>query len=217
MTRTMLCENNLPKYFWAEATNTACYIINRVMIKPILKKTPHEILKSKKPNISYFHHFGCKCFVLNNRKDNLGKFDAKSDEAIFLGYSLNSKAYRVFNKRNLVVEESIHVVFDDNLLSRKESCDDDDVGILYAFDGGQTSNEDEIPTKEEDAQDPPLEALKDLDLEEKEVSYPREYNYVKGGEILGDPSKGITTRSSLKMLNHVAFISCIGPKNIKEA
>ncbi|GMI76671.1 hypothetical protein HRI_001336400 [Hibiscus trionum] len=146
-----------------------------------------------------------------------GKFDAKSDETIFIGYSLTSKAYRVFNKRTLVVEESIHVVFDDNLLPRKDSCDDDDVGIINAFDGGQTSKEDEIPTKEEDSQDPPLEVLKDLAIEEKEVSYPRELNYVKDGEILGDPSKGVTTRSSLRLMNHVAFISCIEPKNIKEA
>ncbi|GMI70894.1 hypothetical protein HRI_000758700 [Hibiscus trionum] len=157
MARTMLYENNLPKSFWAEATNTACYIINRVMIRPILKKTPFEILKSKKPKISYFQPFGCKCFVLNNGKDNL---------------------------------ESIHVVFDDNLLSRNESCDDDDVGIIEAIDGGQTSKVDGIPTKEEEVQDPPLEALKELALEEKEVTYPREFIYVKGGEILGDPSNG---------------------------
>ncbi|KAK8608159.1 hypothetical protein V6N13_023590 [Hibiscus sabdariffa] len=178
MARTMLCENNLPKYFWAEATNTSCYIINRVMIRPILNKTPYEILKNKRPNISYFHPFGCKCFVLNNGKENLGKFDAKSDEAIFLGYSLSSKAYRVFNKRTLVVEESIHVVFDDNLLPRKDSCDDDDVGILEANGGEQSSKVDETPTKEE-TQDPPLEALNNISLEEREVSYPRELNYVK--------------------------------------
>ncbi|KAK8585732.1 hypothetical protein V6N13_050704 [Hibiscus sabdariffa] len=187
------------------------------MIRPILNKTPYELLKKKKPNISYFHPFGCKCFVLNNGKDNLGKFDAKSDEAIFLGYSLTSKAYRVFNKRTLVVEESIHVVFDDNLLPRKDSCDDDDVGILETKDGEQSSKVDEIPTKEE-AHDPPLEALKDLSLEKREVTYPREFNCVKDGEILGDPSKGVTTRSSLRnTCNYVAFISCIEPKNIKEA
>jgi len=51
--------------------------------------------------------------VLNNRKDKLGKFDAKADDGIFLGYSSNSKAYRVFNKRTLTVEESIHVAFDE--------------------------------------------------------------------------------------------------------
>ncbi|KAK8708296.1 hypothetical protein V6N13_059340 [Hibiscus sabdariffa] len=108
----------------------------------------------------------------------IGKFDAKSDKAIFLGYSLSSKAYRVFNKRILVVEELIHVVFDDNLLSRKDSCDDDDVGTLEANDGGQSSKVDEVPYKEE-AQDPPLETLKDMSLEQREVTYPREFNYVK--------------------------------------
>ena len=111
MARSMLCENNLPKYFWAEAINTSCYIINRAIIRAILKKTLYEPFRERKPNISYFHPFGCKCFFLNNGKDNLGKFDAKSDESIFLGYSLTSKAFRVFNKRTLVVEESIHVIF----------------------------------------------------------------------------------------------------------
>ncbi|KAL4363272.1 hypothetical protein GQ457_04G019420 [Hibiscus cannabinus] len=137
--------------------------------------------------------------------------------AIFLGYSLTSKAYRVFNKRTLVVEKSIHVVFDDNLLPRKDSCDDDDLGILETNCGEQSSKVDEMPTKEE-TQDPPLEALKDISLEEREVSYPRELNYVKVGEILDDPSKGVTTRSSLRnTYNYVTFISCIEPKNIKEA
>ena len=58
---------------------------------------------------------------MNNEKDNLGKFDAKSDEAIFLGYFTNSKAYRVFNKRTLTVEESIHVTFNEDILLPKES------------------------------------------------------------------------------------------------
>jgi len=48
---------------------------------------------------------------MNNDKSNIGKFDSKADEGIFLGYSLNSKAYRVYNKRTLTIEESIHVAF----------------------------------------------------------------------------------------------------------
>ena len=97
------------------------------MIRPILKKTPYELFRERKPNISYFHLFGCKCFVLNNGKDNLGKFDVKSDEGIFLDYSLTFKAFRVFNKRTLVVEESIHIIFDEsNPPFRKDSLDDDD-------------------------------------------------------------------------------------------
>ena len=54
--------------------------------RPILKKTPYELFNGRKPNISHLHVFGCKFFVLNNGKENLGKFDAKSDEGIFLGY-----------------------------------------------------------------------------------------------------------------------------------
>jgi len=42
LTRTMLNENSLPKYFWADAINTASYVLNRVLIRPILKKTPYE-------------------------------------------------------------------------------------------------------------------------------------------------------------------------------
>ena len=67
--------------------------------------------------------------MLNNGKERLKKFDAKSDEAIFLGYSFSSKVFSVFNKRTLVVEESIHVVFDEtnDLSSRKnEGIDDAD-------------------------------------------------------------------------------------------
>lgn len=101
------------------------------MIRPIFKKTLYKRYKGKKPNIGYFHPFCCKCYVLNYDKNNLGNCDAKSDEGIFLGYSLTSKAYKVFNKRTLVVEELIHVVFDEVDLSlRRENLDDDDLGIL---------------------------------------------------------------------------------------
>src|SRR3954470_6964488 len=44
-------------------------------LRPILNKTPYELLKGRKPNVSHLHVFGGKCFVLNNGKDNLGKFD----------------------------------------------------------------------------------------------------------------------------------------------
>jgi len=91
--RTLLNETFLLKCFWAEAVNTTCYIMNRHLIRPILKKTPYELYNGRKPNISHLHVFGCKCLVLNNNKDNLGKFDAKSDEGIFLGYSLHSKTF----------------------------------------------------------------------------------------------------------------------------
>ena len=126
----MLYEYSLPLYFWAEAVNTSCYISNRVFKRPILNKTSYELWNNRKPKISYLRVFGCKCFILNT-KDNLGKFDSKADEGIFLGYFTSSKAYRIFNKRTLVVEEFMHVVFDEtnSLDPRKDVCSvDNNIG-----------------------------------------------------------------------------------------
>lgn len=73
------------------------------------------------PILLIFTLFFCyKCFVLNNEKDNLEKFDDKSNESIFVGYSLTSKAYKFFNKINLTIEESNHVSFDETSLSKKD-------------------------------------------------------------------------------------------------
>src|ERR1044072_1667541 len=118
MARTMIQETDLAKHFWAEAVNTACYIQNIISVRPILNKTLYELWKNKKPNISYFNPFGCICYVLNT-KDHLGKFDSKAQKCILLRYSERSKGYRIYNKETLIVEESIHVRFDDKLDSDK--------------------------------------------------------------------------------------------------
>jgi len=121
MTRTMLIASGLARNFWAEALNTSCYIINRCMIRHILNKTPCELFEGRKPNIIHLRIFGCKSYVHNNGKDALGKFDPRSDEAIFLGYSSYSKAYKVFKKRTLCAEGSVHVLFDEsNSLSEND-------------------------------------------------------------------------------------------------
>jgi len=81
---TILSESSFPKYFWADAASTACYVMNRVLTRPILKKTPYELLNGRKPNIGHLKVFGCKCYILNNGKENLGKFYEKADNDIFL-------------------------------------------------------------------------------------------------------------------------------------
>ncbi|GJW93587.1 retrovirus-related pol polyprotein from transposon TNT 1-94 [Tanacetum coccineum] len=86
--RTMLADSKLPTTFWAEAVNTACYVQNRVP-------------------------FGCPVTILNTI-DHLGKFDGKADEGFFVGYSLNSKAFRVFNNRTRIVEENLHIRFSES-------------------------------------------------------------------------------------------------------
>ena len=87
-------KKNVPIKFWAEALNTTFYTLKRVYLHLGTTMTPYEIWKGKKPNLKYFHEFRSTCFILND-KEQMSKFDVKSDEGIFLGYSLNSRAYRV--------------------------------------------------------------------------------------------------------------------------
>ena len=109
----MLIDSNLPRRFWAQVVDTTCYILNRAMLRPMIKKTPYELLIGRTPSISHLRIFGCKCYAHNNGKDSLGKIDPRGNEAIFLGYSSRSKAYTVYNQWTNKVEESIHVVFDE--------------------------------------------------------------------------------------------------------
>ncbi|GJS33256.1 putative ribonuclease H-like domain-containing protein [Tanacetum coccineum] len=108
--RTMLADSLLPIPFWAEAVNTACYVLNRVLVTKPQNKTPYELLIGKSPSISFMRPFGCSLTILNTL-DSLGKFDGKSDEGYLLGYSTSSKAFRVYNKRTKRVEENLHINF----------------------------------------------------------------------------------------------------------
>ena len=98
MARVMLHNKKMPKFFWGETVNTACHTLNRVYFRPDSKKTPYELWRGKKPVVKYFRIFGCNCYILRD-KDNLEKFDAKSNKKYFMSYSSTSKAYRVYNLR----------------------------------------------------------------------------------------------------------------------
>ncbi|GJR76495.1 putative ribonuclease H-like domain-containing protein [Tanacetum coccineum] len=111
--RTMLVDSKLPTTFWAEAVSTACYVQNRVLVVKPHNKTPYELFRGFKPALSFMRPFGCHVTILNTL-DNLGKFDGKSDEGFFVGYSLSSKAFRVYNTRTRRVEENLHIGFLEN-------------------------------------------------------------------------------------------------------
>nr|GEU93550.1 hypothetical protein [Tanacetum cinerariifolium] len=110
---TMLADSFLPTTFWAEVVNTACYVLNRVLVTKPQNKKPYEILTSRQPIISYLRPFGCHVTILNTI-DHLGKFDGKSDSRFVVGYSLNSKAFKVYNLETKRVEENLHVNFLEN-------------------------------------------------------------------------------------------------------
>ncbi|GKA58175.1 putative ribonuclease H-like domain-containing protein, partial [Tanacetum coccineum] len=111
--RTMLADSKLPTTFWAEAVNTPCYVQNRVLVTKHYNKTPYELFLGRKPALGFMKPFGCSVTILNTI-DHLGKFDGKADEGFFVGYLINSKAFRVFNSRTRIVEENLHIQFSEN-------------------------------------------------------------------------------------------------------
>ncbi|GJS62678.1 putative ribonuclease H-like domain-containing protein [Tanacetum coccineum] len=95
--RTMLADLKLPTTFWG-----------------------------RKLALSFMRPFGCPVTILNTI-DHLGKFDGKADEGFFVGYSTNSKAFRVFNSRTRIVEENLHVQFSENtpnISGSTKACND---------------------------------------------------------------------------------------------
>nr|GEW03165.1 hypothetical protein [Tanacetum cinerariifolium] len=111
--RTMLAGLLLPIPFWAEAVNTACYVQNKVLVTKPHNKTPYELLTGRPPIISFMRPFGYPVTILNTL-DHLGKFNGKANEGFLVGYSLNRKAFRVYNSRTQKVEENLHVNFLEN-------------------------------------------------------------------------------------------------------
>nr|GEW15344.1 hypothetical protein [Tanacetum cinerariifolium] len=111
--RTMLADSLLPIPFWAEAVNTASYVQNRVLVTKPHNKTPYELLHGRTPSISFMRPFGCPV-TIRNTLDHLGKFQRKINEGFLVGYSVCSKAFRVFNSRTRIVQETLHVNFLEN-------------------------------------------------------------------------------------------------------
>nr|GEX30806.1 ribonuclease H-like domain-containing protein [Tanacetum cinerariifolium] len=96
-----------------EAVNTACYVRNKVLVVKPHNKTAYELSHGKTPTLSFLRPFGCPVTILNTL-DHIGKFDGKADEGFFVRYSLNSKAFIVFNSRTTIVKENLHIRFNES-------------------------------------------------------------------------------------------------------
>ncbi|XP_015167049.1 uncharacterized protein [Solanum tuberosum] len=144
----------------------------------------------------------------NGWKYNIGKFDARSDEGIFLGYSKPSISYRNFNNRTLSIEESIHVEFDDSSKSIeiRSSTDEEDNQIMI-------STQKELNSLEElTAEETPIKPINETVPNE----WKSEPNYTKKF-IIGDLNEGMKTRASRRNEAKVALISQLEPKKINQA
>nr|GFC92822.1 retrovirus-related Pol polyprotein from transposon TNT 1-94 [Tanacetum cinerariifolium] len=110
--RTMLIFSRAPLFLWAEAIATAFFTENRSIIPRRFNKTPYELINGRKLDISFLHVFGALCYPKNDRKD-IGKLGAKGDIGFFIGYSADSYAYRVYNRRTKKIIETMNVSFDE--------------------------------------------------------------------------------------------------------
>nr|GEU85546.1 retrovirus-related Pol polyprotein from transposon TNT 1-94 [Tanacetum cinerariifolium] len=110
--RTMLSAAKVPLFFWSEAIATSCFTQNPSLVIPQHEKTPDHIINDQKPSVKFFYIFGSLCYIVKDG-ENLAKMKEKGDACIFVGYSTQSRAYRVFNTRTRVIVETIHVNFDE--------------------------------------------------------------------------------------------------------
>jgi hypothetical protein len=232
MVRTMLGEFKAPERFWSEAVNTACHAINRLYLHCLLKKTSYELLTGNKPNVSYFRVFGSKCYILV-KKGRHSKFAPKAVEGFLLGYDSNTKAYRVFNKSSGMVEVSSDVVFDETNGSPREKVDLDDVDEEESLTAAmrtmaigdvrpqeqleqdQTSSSTMVHPPTQDDEQVHQEEGHDQVMEEEAPHAPPtqvratiQRNHPVD-QILGDISKGVTTRSRLAIFVSITRLSLL--------
>lgn len=107
MAKSLLIHANLPEFLWAEAVQTAAYLRNRCPTKVLNGGTPFELWKGRRPSVKHLRTFGSRVFALEKPKK--GKFQAKGSEYVFVGYSFETKAYRLYDpeKRSVVVRRDV--------------------------------------------------------------------------------------------------------------
>jgi transposase InsO family protein len=112
MTRTMLKEKGLPKQFWAEAMACSSCLLNRCPTKSVKNMTPQEAWSGYKPSVAHLRIFGCVAYsqVPESKRK---KLDDRGEKCIFLGYSEESKAYKLYNPLTKKLVVSRDVIFDE--------------------------------------------------------------------------------------------------------
>lgn len=101
-----------PRFLWAEAFAYSCYVKNHITTRALVgPETPHEQFWGEKPDVSDFHEFGIKCWVLNQGPGRK-KLAAKSNEFMFTGISTSSKAWKYYDTAHRSIKKSRNVIFD---------------------------------------------------------------------------------------------------------
>nr|GEY49230.1 retrovirus-related Pol polyprotein from transposon TNT 1-94 [Tanacetum cinerariifolium] len=146
--RTILSASQLPLFFWAEVIATACYTQNRSIIILTHGKTPYHIINDRKSSNKHLHIFGCICYITRYGK-NLDKMKEKGDQCILVGYSTQSKGYRVYNKRTRMIVESIHIRFDEIKEVSETSVANNTSGLVPQRQDVYSSADADVPSQQE--------------------------------------------------------------------
>ena len=177
----MMQESNIPQTFWAEAVHTTMHILNKAHLRPSSDKTPYELWHGKPASIKHFRIFGSKCYI-NNNDENLGKFDSRAGEGIFLGYASKIKGYRCYNKTLRKIVESIDVRFDEELPKNKRDTNDNSPSENH-----EEENQDDDETRK---------TTEVVELRSKAPSRYTQKNHSED-QIIGDKRVGVQTRKQL--------------------
>nr|GFA50077.1 hypothetical protein [Tanacetum cinerariifolium] len=236
--RTMLTFANLPSFLWAKAIATACFTQNRSIIHKHFDKTPYELINKRKPNIKFFRVFGCRCYLLNDYED-VGKLKAKEAIGVFVRYSKESAAFRIYNKRTRN-EEVFHEVSESFQGESSLSYLNNDVQqspeeVILPLSNTQSIPINMVPNGDEASTSHNLfnERLEDAyfdastsfhdpsNVQTYYQPYPHEMKWSKDHslhKIIGDPNLSVRTRGQLA--NSCLFsclLSSIEPANVAEA
>ncbi|KAJ9556974.1 hypothetical protein OSB04_011588 [Centaurea solstitialis] len=160
MVRTMMCHSSLPISFWGHTLETAAYILNRAPTKSV-EKTPYELWKGKKPNISFLKIWGCEVYV---KRPTSEKLKPKSDKCFFVGYPKTTVGYYFYNpEENKVFVARNGKFLEEKFLSLENTRKDVDLQIV---DEESTTPvvEPEIQHNNVEPQSEPIEEVQTQDL-----------------------------------------------------
>jgi transposase InsO family protein len=216
MARSMMNEKNIVQTYWVEEIHTTVHVLNKAHLRPQSDKTHYELWYGRPASIKHFKVFGSKCYIKNN-DENLGKYDDRDDDGIFLGYATNSKGYTFYNKRLHRMVNYIDVKVDEGILAREVYSNESSIEDIAKVEDEQvqeSENEDSESDEDKDTQ-------KDSNQQTTSNSSSgiTQKNHLIS-QIIGERDKGVQTRRKLiknTKQSHIDFICRLEPKNFNEA
>ena len=164
--RTMMAQAGLSEHYWAEAVATAAYLRNRVPTRSLKKTTPYEKWYGRKPDLSHIRVFGCMCYAYIPDTNRKGKLSKKADKRCCIGYSLQTKGYRLFDEGTSKVLVRRDVIFNEVDFQYNS-------GTVEVTNGETTNGQEQVVIPED--KEEPIEPPEQVNPEGDQYRYPRRH------------------------------------------